>query len=655
MSDVLLVAEMRGTVEGVGVPTAIVTSSGADMIASFFYCFTRLPFRTASLLPKTHEQANKHINNQPEEIVLKMAKNLINPTGRQFTLLLSGVRLRDAVVLLMAAESAPTRYVGVNEGAQVVSSAVGRLLRTPGQAVPLACTPVQQRDENNLEKVVSLVFCWETLHHVDPVSTTFLDIIRRRYVSGQEMGTQPVRPVGTVPSGRGASGRGNSRARPPVMPAGGISKPSGRGGRGTAAASAAAPATEKSVRSLRSAKFQSKLVQVQEAAVNAIMDDADQAVIVQPPYLVAYIEPHDLWRAGGIAVWVQVPFILDNSWRDQTQYVTFCHKLVCNSVRPDVQGGVYELLFSLTTPGQKSALIQSLVAGTSTTDSEESTSATPPRPSQGRFGRGAPTGAQGAPQRPNAARRGSHADSSLPSSPSGRSPASTPPSSPRPEPVSVAGSTGAGARAAAAMAPSANAGPPMANETDAGSPTSRSGVDAPSTPTGSAGVSPARTAGIASTLAPTGGAAAGVVLGPEAPTAAAGPAAGRVGDMQDEDCNGSNANATKGSIASLVPDACHTAPPLDGFACLSLHKHYVKMMGVTNAELGLQEDDTIVIRPIKRAPPSSFRLQTTFFSTMDLDTSPQSYKNDNTSDYIMAAFPAFPVRGAEAADLQLGQ
>lgn len=67
---------------------------------------------------------------------------------------------------------------------------------------------------------------------------------------------------------------------------------------------------------------------------------------MQPQFLIRKVMPNDLWPDGGVVVFAQFPFVLDQTWRNKGEWVAFCRKTVC---LPDVrlQGGTYEVFFEL--------------------------------------------------------------------------------------------------------------------------------------------------------------------------------------------------------------------------------------------------------------------------------------------------------------------
>ena len=49
-------------------------------------------------------------------------------------------------------------------------------------------------------------------------------------------------------------------------------------------------------------------------------------------------------------MFVQLPFLLDNSWHNLNNYVVHCQKSICNADDAERQGGVYEFFLTLKGP-----------------------------------------------------------------------------------------------------------------------------------------------------------------------------------------------------------------------------------------------------------------------------------------------------------------
>lgn len=100
------------------------------------------------------------------------------------------------------------------------------------------------------------------------------------------------------------------------------------------------------VRGQRLANVQLNVQQAHETVVSAIMEKDKKIEIVKPNYLVRRVVPNKRWPDGGVVVYANFPFLLDDSWAESGAWSAWCRKLVC---APDGQsnGGTCEVLFIL--------------------------------------------------------------------------------------------------------------------------------------------------------------------------------------------------------------------------------------------------------------------------------------------------------------------
>jgi len=549
--------------------------------------------------------------------------------AKQYAWLIN-LRLLETVCLHDAVAGSPGQYEPVGVDATIVALNVSRILRTAGHSLPVDCTPVQQRDENNQDKIISIHITWENLHVEDPASKPMIDLLSGRFLSGAANGTRSSRSAGAGGGASPSQGGGSpSRRRPPASPT------SGRiGKRGSRAAPSTIPdgvSSEKSVRSLRPTKLQNKMVQVQQAAVNAIMDDADEAAVVQPPYAVFYVEPHILWPNGGIAAFVQLPFMLDDSWVGMGMYSATCSKFICQD-QPGETGAIYSLRFELKTiPPGTAISAHAAVADAAGERATGDRAAVVTAPTAAAVAADALAGGVTPSLHATA---GAPADRVL--TPLPAAPVTPVTSVPLDSPNSPTGSP-ATDRLACSLARATRGSPPSGS--------------------GSGSVAPPRGAG-----APGVPAAAADGRIEVAGTPLAGSSSPADGEADDDGGSpppsGSQADGLSNvagespvGLAALLPDAALTATPVSGAPLAALHNMYLKMMGETNTGLGLLDEETVVMRPVKRSPPSTFALTTKFFSSLEISTNPAECKKANTKEYLMAAFPALP--DAEQAALLL--
>lgn len=289
-------------------------------------------------------QAAKHIHMQPSELNVSLTIKMLNPQAHKWMWLCRNLKLRSCSYLSVSRTPVPNFSA---EDAAVVEKAVREQMENVPGTLSTECVPVLSpvvSDSNLPRSVLRIDFNWGALHRAHADTTSLLDSARSTLVTGKSRtangggrGAQPGagkqsrhrRP----PSGRGEKGvdKPTSRRRPPAG----------------AAASAGLPlSATKTVRGLRSAAVQRKFKQAHEAVVSAMMEEDKKIDVVKPNYLVQRVAPHKLWPDGGVVVYAQFPFLLDQSWRDSGAWVAWCRKVMC---APDGRshGGTYEVFFTL--------------------------------------------------------------------------------------------------------------------------------------------------------------------------------------------------------------------------------------------------------------------------------------------------------------------
>jgi len=386
----------------------------------------------------------------------------------------------------------------------------------------------------------------------------------------------------------------------------------------------------KSVRPLRPAKLQFKLAQAHTAAVNAILGNDAQAVVVQPPYLVNVVESTMAWPYGDIALFVQLPFLLDNSWHKLKKYVMRCRKSICNADDAEGQGGVDEFFLTLKGPEDDfPASVEGNAAPSSLSTASIDISVLPSVPTVvPGVGRAASSAAgTGHPPRRMERRRSTPASSAGSESDYGAD--EVPPAAPAVTPAGRAvADIGAAATAVAAAGSSA------------------------------AALGPASSAAAGATAAPAVTTSGGTrseagpgVLGAAAPTvpeeASASGTAAIVADVGA--VNGGNGGGVTQAMQLINADVNGTmelSPVMAG-----LHVPFRRVLKMTNLELGLPKNKTVNMRTIKRSPSSPIVLHCSFFSSVDLDVTSDSTMTLETHHYMCAAILAKPLRRAQASNL----
>lgn len=261
-----------------------------------------------------------------------------------------------------------------------VSATLHGLSETSPPSVPRCCTTTFTQVgapgvQGGTMEVAQLRFSWSRIHVLDDVSRSVVSALESRFltyarqkdraasVAGGRSSTGSSQAGGSRPPAAPSARRG-SAATPPTPP---------RRTKRLAPADLLPSPSTKSIRSLRSQKLQTRLVQAHEAAVVAMLDEDNRATVVTPHYVVAQVDPHLLWPDGGVVVYAQFPFLLDDSWRTPGLCLSYCRKVLCDP-DPRSLGGTYEVIFTMEAadvdPGTSNvdAAPQGAGASPSTTD-----------------------------------------------------------------------------------------------------------------------------------------------------------------------------------------------------------------------------------------------------------------------------------------------
>lgn len=236
-----------------------------------------------------------------------------------------------------------------------VSATLHTLAESSPPSLPRFCsvrftqTPAPGNQGGTME-VIHLRYSWATLHNIDSVSRSVLSRVESRFLS--RVPEQPLSDTtGTAggPTSPGSSHTGGSR--PPAAPAGlrgsGATPPFSRRKNKRAASGDTLPvASNRSIRSLRSQRLNERLANAHDAAMAALMEEDARATVVQPHYAVYEVEPTLVWPNGGVVVYAQLPFLLDESWRSPGLCLLYCRKVLCDP-DPRNMGGTYETIFNM--------------------------------------------------------------------------------------------------------------------------------------------------------------------------------------------------------------------------------------------------------------------------------------------------------------------
>lgn len=272
---------------------------------------------------------------------MALAVKMLNPDAHKWMWLCRNLKLRASSYLSVSRTPVPNFTA---EDAAVVAKAVGEQMDKVPSTLSTACVPVLSpavNGGNAPRSVVRINFNWGSLHRPHADSTPLLNSARNTLVTGNAGG-------GSSTATRGAGAQLGRRATPTARGASGVEKPTSRRRPPTgAAAGAGLPLSgSKTVRGLRSPAVQRKVKQAHEAVVSAMMDEDRKIDVVKPNYLVQYVTPNKLWPDGGVVVFAQFPFLLDQSWKDSGSWLAWCRKVMC---APDGRshGGTYEVFFTL--------------------------------------------------------------------------------------------------------------------------------------------------------------------------------------------------------------------------------------------------------------------------------------------------------------------
>lgn len=655
-------------------------------------------------------QFAKHIQHQPADLNGPLTSAALNPSSARFSWLCRNLRLRTTALISVIPPSSDGNALNLTMTEMTsVSATLHSLSESSPSTLPRFCSVrftqvAAPGNQGNMMEVIHLKFSWAGLHVIDGVSRSVISAVERRFLSPRP--ASPGRDTsGSTggPSSAGSSHGGGSR--PPAAPSGPrgsrVTRPTPRRKNKRSSPDDVLPvASSKSIRSLRSQKLQTRLAQAHEAAMAAIEEEDARATVVQPHYVVVQVAPMLLWPDGGVAVYAQFPFLLDDSWRSPGLCLSYCRKVLCDP-DPRNMGGTYEVIFTMEradverVPGgtrDDSGVPDAVVRQEGFPGPAAPTTQTPavPQPST------VPPGIPGAPPLVDDAatpaptgsggRQGAAANgSTMPLVPAsggavnpddrlveedlddellrGVTSAASPTSAPTPlapEEVAAATTT-ADEEPAEAVAADEPAGAPPHTPAEASSPTATAAAAARLTD-GSAANTPSATgrgvsvAPIAlrnataaaaqddATAAPAASLSAGA--GGNAATApAAAPSARRLVGQPDLESRlpspnqGTRRGAGSAGAAAAAPDA---APHPQRRAPQGLHDHFLKALDVSNAEMGLSDGQTITITRLAGSPKPKFAMRCTFACTLDLDTTSIGATTNRCDQFIVATYRARP-------------
>ncbi|OSX75910.1 hypothetical protein BU14_0216s0001 [Porphyra umbilicalis] len=561
---------------------------------------TALKVDPACIDIKDRVVASKHVMNQPRHLIAESVKELTNPDAAyKFNYVCRNFLLRVKMSLKspMSETAFPTGVTA--EEAADIGKHVSELVMNSGVQVPASCAILVAAEDPEEEDVVldistlsvaptvnGLQFIWAKSTDPDPASTALLKALRKPLLAG------PAKPNGAARRVPAAASARSAAALPPVAPK---KKKRGKGGGAKESGDPLRGATTKSVRGVNTPVVQQMLADMQAAAAEAILDVNAEADTMEPYYTVRAVPPHEVWMAGGVAVVVQFPFSLNDSG-PPPGWVISTKKIITNTGA----GGTYATTFQLSPGGQG---VDSLAPN-----------AFPALPVAGSW----PLVATRAPSQVAPVVR------LLPDSGSRRPRCADAPPAP-----------------AAATVPAASPGAPPAGT-----------EDYPPMPTAGA-TAPSSTGGIAP-----------VVPAASPPTAVGAPPMAPDNATMEEDpppdLTGSTA-ASPGAAAATVADIASTPtqplasspevslvfppPPLNKAYAIGadIHSAIMSVMGLTNDDLKLGPNDTLMMTTVKTSPPPPTTVEVIFSCDKELDLTPAGERKGQHQDFLIALYPAHPI------------
>lgn len=608
---------------------------------------------------------------------------MLNPTSLEWSWLCRNLRLRTHAFLQVSAGALVPNFTPA-DAAAVQAAVIEQLDATP-PSLSTACIPhlaSNGSSGSNVSRVVEYIdFKWNGLHLADPVSVQLLTAARLRMLAGrtaaelQKRGKQNSRVAaadsteiapsagleapgaaggGRPPTGRAARGsRGSSSGKRQSTPSGG---PAG------------VSKSRSTARTLRSPLVQAKMKKAHEAIVSALLEEGKRATVAKPSYLVQRLMPTLRWPEGGVVVYAQFPFLLDLSWKQRGAWSAMCRKTAC-APDGDSAGGTYEVFFTLEAdPGsgseESSGEVLDLVDDVESMFPDDAAGV---------------DGAAGSGSLPRGTNESSAtAEGGSGSSAGGGSTASDPAAgadvgSPAAGGLSAQG-LGAGGDGGGSTAGGDNGGPAAGGLFEAG-PAAASGGGGSTAGGDNGGLavgglsegSPTAGGGTGGWTAggDTGGpAAAGVsASGPIASGgcgdggsgdgsmdggARGGSTAARAGGASTaERAGGGGSSAGGATLAAAAPGGAVSpddspAPVPRGPTSEGLHALLMEAARSTNKDLGLGPERRAEVETITQSPPSSFFLNCSFYTDMDLDTADPEDMTSQTDSFITAVYRARP-------------
>lgn len=180
--------------------------------------------------------------------------------------------------------------------------------------------------------VEKLDLAWDTIHVVDADFAHVLQTLHARFTVGSKKGAghdaeeeEEAQPAPTHGHARGLA------ARRTKWPPSGPPAKKGRSSKKRQEAEVVVP-VQRFVRFLPHIRSEQRVERALAEAVAAMQEDEASATAVHPPFVVAQAKPFPAWPHGWAAIYVQFPFLLDQSWWSQGKWTVRRRKAVVQAV-----------------------------------------------------------------------------------------------------------------------------------------------------------------------------------------------------------------------------------------------------------------------------------------------------------------------------------
>lgn len=288
-------------------------------------------------------QSNKHILNQPPELCVELVKNMTNPQSQQWSWVARNLHLRTSLFLGSPSATSP-RPQGMDAAdIQAVRESLA-LITAENAPLPLGCTVVHTDGEGPLvgKKVIAKIeWSWSGIHVSDEAFDWMLPILQGRFLSG---GKESGEGVAGEAQGVGAAAKSKRRGTPASRGSGrlppALAPKAGRGAKRSAGAVPVVPAAG-TIRGLRHRTAAVKMEKGLDIMATALLEEEARTSVVRPPFVIGHVKPFSAWPFGGVVVFAQFPFLIDQSWRLADKWVAYCRKVSVLGT-----GGRYEVMFA---------------------------------------------------------------------------------------------------------------------------------------------------------------------------------------------------------------------------------------------------------------------------------------------------------------------